>query len=54
MARYLKTAISAEERAEADDQVKRVVETALDDIVKRGDDAIREMSIKFDNRGREN
>ena len=49
MVRYLKTAITAEERAEADDQVKRVVEVALEDIVKRGDDAVRDMSIKYDN-----
>ncbi len=53
MVRYLKTAITAEERAEADDRVKRVVEAALEDIVKRGDDAVRDMSIKYDNWNRD-
>ena len=48
MPRYLKTGISDAEAAEADEKVRRVVEDALDDIAKRGDAAVREMSIKFD------
>ena len=49
MPRYLKTGISDAEAAEADEKVRRVVEDALDDIAKRGDAAVRDMSIKFDN-----
>ena len=49
MARYLKTGVSGEEKAAADEKVRGVVEAALDDIDKRGDAAIREMSAKFDN-----
>ena len=48
MPRYLKTGISDAEAAEADERVRRVVEDALNDIDKRGDAAVREMSIKFD------
>jgi sulfopropanediol 3-dehydrogenase len=48
MARYLKTAISADERAAEDMKVREVVEAALEDIAQRGDAAVREMSIKFD------
>ena len=48
MPRYLKTGISDAEAAEADEKVRRVVEDALNDIAKRGDAAVREMSIKFD------
>ena len=48
MPRYLKTGISDVEAAEADEKVRRVVEDALDDIAKRGDAAVREMSLKFD------
>jgi sulfopropanediol 3-dehydrogenase len=53
MARYLKTAISAEARAAADAKVREVVEVALEDIAKRGDAAVREMSIRFDHWDRE-
>jgi sulfopropanediol 3-dehydrogenase len=53
MARYLKTAISVEERAAADAKVRQVVEAALEDIARRGDAAVREMSIKFDRWDRE-
>jgi sulfopropanediol 3-dehydrogenase len=49
MARWLKTAKSTEERAEDDAKVRAIVEQALDDIAKRGDAAVREMSIRFDN-----
>jgi sulfopropanediol 3-dehydrogenase len=48
MARYLKTAISVEQRAAEDAKVRQVVEAALEDIASRGDAAVREMSIKFD------
>ena len=48
MSRILKSGISGEERAAADDKVRIVVEAALDDIDKRGDAAVREMSLKFD------
>jgi len=53
MARYLKTAISAEARAAEDAKVRQVVEAALADIARRGDAAVREMSIRFDDRDRE-
>jgi sulfopropanediol 3-dehydrogenase len=49
MARYLKTAISVEERAAEDAKVRQVVEGALEDIARRGDAAVRAMSIRFDN-----
>jgi sulfopropanediol 3-dehydrogenase len=48
MARHLKTAISAEDRAAEDARVRQVVEAALDDIAKRGNAAVREMSLRFD------
>jgi sulfopropanediol 3-dehydrogenase len=48
MARTLKSGQSGEEKAAADEKVRTVVEQALDDIAKRGDAAVREMSIKFD------
>jgi len=49
MATWLKQSKSAEERREVNDQVRAVVEAALDDIAARGDDAVRDMSTKFDN-----
>ncbi len=49
MAKYLKTARSSEQRAEDDAKVRAVVEDFLEDIGKRGDAAVREMSEKFDN-----
>lgn len=48
MATYLKTGKSAEEKAADEAKVRAIVEQALDDIAKRGDAAVREMSIKFD------
>ena len=48
MARYLKSAISAEAKAAEDARVREVVEAALGDIAKRGDVAVREMSIRLD------
>jgi sulfopropanediol 3-dehydrogenase len=53
MVRYLKTGMSEAEVSETDEKVRSVVEAALDDIAKRGDAAVREMSIKFDNWERE-
>jgi sulfopropanediol 3-dehydrogenase len=48
MARWLKTSKTVEERAEANRQVRQTVETILGDIEKRGDEAVRELSRKFD------
>ncbi|WP_315927739.1 histidinol dehydrogenase [Mesorhizobium sp. SP-1A] len=48
MIRHLKTAISAEARAEDDARVRATVEAILADIEKRGDAAVRELSEKFD------
>lgn len=49
MVRYLKEGRSAEEIAEQDAKVRAVVEDILEDVEKRGDDAVRELSDKFDN-----
>lgn len=48
MIRHLKTARSAEARAEDDARVRATVEAILADIEKRGDAAVRELSEKFD------
>ena len=48
MAKYLKTGISDEEKAQADAQVRATVEGILADIDARGDAAVREYSEKFD------
>ncbi|WP_313803880.1 histidinol dehydrogenase [Sphingobium sp.] len=48
MAQYLKRGATAEARADADRKVRDIVEAALADIEKRGDDAVRDMSVKFD------
>ena len=53
MARYLKTAISAEAKAAEDARLRQVVEAALDEIARRGDVAVRERSIRFDQWDRE-
>jgi sulfopropanediol 3-dehydrogenase len=53
MARYLKTAISADEREMEDARVRDVVETALADIALRGDAAVRAMSVRLDGWDRE-
>ena len=53
MARYLKAAISVEERAAEDAKVRQVVEATLADIERRGDAAVRELSIRFDDWDRE-
>ena len=48
MARYLKTGKGAAEVAEGDARVRATVESILADIELRGDDAVRELSEKFD------
>jgi sulfopropanediol 3-dehydrogenase len=48
MAIHLKTARSEADRAEDLSKVRTTVETILADIAARGDDAVRELSIKFD------
>ncbi|MFZ4411040.1 MAG: histidinol dehydrogenase, partial [Paracraurococcus sp.] len=48
MARWLKTSISAADKADADTKVRGIVEGLLADIAARGDAAVREMSVKFD------
>ena len=54
MIRQLKSAKSSEVRAEEDATVRQTVEEILADIEKRGDDAVRELSQKFDNYSPEN
>lgn len=49
MATYLKRSRDAQQRAEDDTKVRVSVEGILADIEKRGDAAVRELSIKFDN-----
>lgn len=49
MAKYLKRGRTAELRAEDDTKVRATVEGILADIEKRGDAAVRELSVKFDN-----
>ncbi|KMK18185.1 histidinol dehydrogenase [Pluralibacter gergoviae] len=48
MAYHLKTSRPAEERQEAQRQIRETVELILADIEKRGNKAIRELSVKFD------
>lgn len=48
MIRHLKTAKTLEERAEDDAKVRASVEAILADIGQRGDEAVRELSVKFD------
>lgn len=48
MARWLKSGIDESERRDRDDAVRKVVEDAIHDIEKRGDDAVRDMSRSFD------
>jgi len=48
MAKYLKRGRTAELRAEDDAKVRTTVEGILADIEKRGDAAVRELSVKFD------
>lgn len=53
MATWLKRSKNPEERAEANRQVRVTVEGILTDIEARGDEAVRELSRKFDNWDRE-
>ena len=48
MIRYIKHGTSEEEKFEADRKVRQTVEAILDDVVRRGDVAVRELSVKFD------
>ncbi len=48
MAIWLKRGMAAQAKADADRQVRDVVEAALADIQTRGDAALRDMSVKFD------
>ncbi|MGB3710976.1 MAG: histidinol dehydrogenase [Erythrobacter sp.] len=48
MATWLKKGATIQSRADADRKVRDIVEQALEDIEKRGDTAIREMSNTFD------
>ena len=45
---YLKSGKPEAERAEDDAKVRGIVETTLTDIAARGDDAVRDLSAKFD------
>ena len=49
MANWIKEAISEEQRDEAQKQIRDTVEKLLEDIDKRGDIAVRELSKRFDN-----
>ena len=49
MATWIKEAITEEQRDEAQKQVRDTVEKLLEDIDKRGDSAVRELSKRFDN-----
>jgi sulfopropanediol 3-dehydrogenase len=53
MATWLKKGAAANVKADADRKVRDIVESTLADIEQRGDTAIRELSIKFDNWDRE-
>ena len=53
MAQWLKQAITTEVRMDADRKVRETVEAILADIEKRGDEAVRELSVKFDQWGRD-
>ncbi len=48
MIRHLKRGASEEEKFAADRKVRQTVEAILDDVVQRGDAAVRELSAKFD------
>ena len=49
MAKWFKNGKSEKEIVEADVEVRKTVEKILQDVVNRGDEAVRELSIKFDN-----
>ena len=49
MAKWLKQAISKQDKDEAQQQVRETVEKLLADIETRGDTPIRELSKRFEN-----
>ena len=49
MAEYLKRGKSAEDVAADDKQTRDIVEGILSDVEARGDAAVRDLSVKFDN-----
>ena len=49
MAKWLKQAISKQDKDETQQQVRKTVEKLLADIETRGDTAVRELSKRFDN-----
>ena len=53
MARWLKQGLPEEEKRAQDAKVRETVETILTDIERRGDEAVRELSIRFDDWHRE-
>jgi len=53
MAVWLKRGADAQAKADADRKVREVVETTLADIERRGDAAVRELSVEFDRWDRE-
>ncbi|CAN5204883.1 histidinol dehydrogenase [soil metagenome] len=53
MAMYLKRGATAEAKADRDRSVRDTVEAILSDVEERGDDAVRDLSIKFDGWDRE-
>src|SRR5580704_2445292 len=53
MANWLKHGAAPEVRSDADRKVREIVEATLAMIAERGDDAVRELSIKFDDWDRE-
>ena len=48
MIRILKQGASEAEKTEADRKVRQTVETILEDVAARGDDAVRALSVQFD------
>src|SRR5579864_1371564 len=48
MPRHIKAASLAGQREEADARVRGTVETIIADVAKRGDEAVRELSERFD------
>src|SRR5512136_167597 len=48
MVRYIKEGISEEASSTTDMKVRKIVEEILNDIRARGDEAVRELSLRFD------
>jgi len=48
MIRYLKKGADEQEAREADRKTRQTVEAILDDVIQRGEAAVRELSAKFD------